>query len=125
MQRRFSWRKSCATPRTISAITACKKRDLFSCLTKSSIFFDSVKDYINSGLDKKVIDSDGGIHYQRLRAEKENQNTSGKQQPANCRVEWPNEDWAKKKVIARVPALFYILSSIWCIKRRRKKARSF
>ena len=31
----------------------------------------------------------------------------------------------KKKVIARVPALFYILSSIWCIKRRRKKARSF
>ena len=66
----------------------------FSCLTKSSIFFDSVNDYINSGLDKKVIDPDGGIHYQRLRAEKENRDTSGKQLPANCRVEWPKEGWS-------------------------------
>ena len=91
---RFSWRKPCrATPRTVSAIIASKKRDFFSYLTKSSLFFDSVKDYINSGLDKKVIDPDGGIHYQRLRAEKENQNTTGKQQPANCRVEWPKEGW--------------------------------
>ena len=55
---------------------------------------DSVKEYVNSGLDKKVIDPDGGIHYQRSRAEKENRNTSGKQQPANCRVEWPNEGWS-------------------------------
>ena len=44
-------------------------------------------------MDKKVIDPVGGIHYQRLRAEKENQNTSGKQ-PANCRVEGPKEGWS-------------------------------
>ena len=94
MQWRFSWRKPCATPRTVRAITASKKRDFSSCLTKCSIFFDCVKDYINSGLDKKVIDTDGGIHYQRLRAEKEDRSTSGKQQPANCRVEWPKEGWS-------------------------------
>ena len=51
-------------------------------------------DYINSGLDKKVIDPEGGIHYQRLRAEKENRDRSGKEQSANCRVEWPKEGWS-------------------------------
>ena len=55
---------------------------------------DSVKDYINAGLDKRVIDPDGGIDYQRLQAEKENRDTSGKQQPANCHVEWPKEGWS-------------------------------
>ena len=32
-----------------------------------------------------------------------------KQQPANCRVGWPNKGWSKEKKLARVPALFYIL----------------
>ena len=44
----------------------------------------SVKDYINSGLDKKVVDPDGVIHCQRLRAEKENRKTTAGKLP--CQV---------------------------------------
>ena len=32
-----------------------------------------------------------------------------KQQPANCRVGWPNKGWSTEKKLASVPALFYIL----------------
>ena len=42
-----------------------------------------------------------------------------KQQPANCRVGWPNKGWSKEKNLPEFQHCF--IFSIWCIKRRRKK----
>jgi len=51
-----------------------------------------VKDYQKAGLDKKIVDPDGGIHLQRLRLEREirSQQTSSSR---SKRVEWPSEGW--------------------------------
>jgi len=71
--------------------------DFFDCYC----FFDSslfnfisyrVKDYQKAGLDKKIVDPDGGIHLQRLQLEREiwSQQTSSSR---SKRVEWPSEGW--------------------------------
>ena len=82
--------------------------------------------FLSSCLKAPVFDPDGGIHYQRPRTEKEDRNTSGKQQPVNCCVEWPKE--GRSLSLANLPefsALFHILLSIWRIEGRAKMARSF
>ena len=75
----------------------------FNFITYLEIFFDHItsdfnfhftriKHYQASGLDKKIIDPDGGIHLRRLRLERELR----QQQTTDCRskrVEWPSEGW--------------------------------
>lgn len=90
-------------------------------LPKCFNFFDSVKDYIKTGLDKKVTDPDGGIHYRRLRAQKEKVNTSGKQHQANCCVEWPKEGWSLSLVNLPEFQHCYMFSYLSALKEGQKQ----
>ncbi len=57
------------------------------------IFFFRIKIYQSSGLDKKIVDPDGGIHRERKRHEAKTSSNTVCPGDVASRIEWPKDGW--------------------------------